>query len=252
MSNMKRSYLKITLILLLVTSILVAGLLYRNIQQKKKNKAHELSFTHTNTAAQTPIVFEEGKHYHRISAAITAEKSIQDFINEDPGKIQVIEFFNYGCFWCARLHPILISWAKTKPVNVVFYSVPIVFNKKWETLAKAYFMVKNLGKTDALDPEFFAAIHQKHIDLSDEKLLQEFFNKEGVPEKQFSALYQSFAINSELARAVALANAYRIALSPVIVVNAPSGSYLLTAKAAGAEEALKSVLNHLILEESKK
>lgn len=249
---MKRNYLKMALILLLVVSVLVTGLLYRNIQQKNKTKIHELSFAQTNTTPQTPIVFEEGKHYQRISRDITADKSIQDFIAENPGKIQVIEFFNYGCFWCARLHPILISWAKTKPVNVVFYSVPIVFNKKWETLAKAYFMVKNLGKTDTLDAEFFTAVHQKHIDLGDEKQLKEFFNKEGVSEKQFSALYQSFTVNSELARAVALANAYRIALSPVIVVNAPSGSYLLTAKAAGTEEAVKSVLNQLILEESKK
>lgn len=252
MKSIKKRYLRVSLILLLAAGILVAGLLYRNIQREKIAKAHvPLSATQTHTATM-PIVFEEGKHYHRISNEITENKSIQDFIHEDPDKIQVIEFFNYGCFWCARLHPILISWAKTKPVNVVFYSIPIVFNKKWETLGKAYFIVKNLGKTNTLDPEFFTAIHQNHIDLGDEKLLKEFFNKKGVSEKQFSELYQSFTVNSELARAVALANAYHIRLSPVIVVNAPSGSYLLTAKAAGSEEALKSVLNHVIVKESKK
>lgn len=251
MNSMKKISLRASLILLVVAGILVAGLLYRNIQSKKIAKTHvPLSATQTNTATM-PIVFEEGKHYHRISSAVTAHKSIQDFINEDPGKIQVIEFFNYGCFWCARLHPILNSWTKTKPVNVVFYSIPVVFNKKWETLGKAYFMVKSLGKTEALDPEFFTAIHQNHLDLGDEKHLKEFFNKKGVPEKEFLELYQSFTVNSALARAEALANAYHIALSPVIVVNAPSGSYLLTAKAAGTEEALKSVLNYVVVEESK-
>ncbi|HRA42688.1 MAG TPA: thiol:disulfide interchange protein DsbA/DsbL [Gammaproteobacteria bacterium] len=252
MKNMKKTYLKMSLILLVVAGMLATGLFYRKIQREKIAKAHvPLSATQTQTA-KMPIVFEEGKHYHRISDEITADKNIQDFINEDPGKIQVIEFFNYGCFWCGRLHPILISWAQTKPVNVVFYSIPVVFNKKWETLGKAYFMVKNLRKTDVLDSEFFTAIHKNHIDLGDEKLLKEFFNEKGVSEKQFSELYQSFSVNSELARAVALANAYHIRLSPVIVVNAPSGSYLLTAKAAGTEEALKAVLNHVILEESKK
>jgi thiol:disulfide interchange protein DsbA len=254
MRDMKKSYLKVGLILLLITSVLGADLLYRNIQHEKTAKIQELSSsTQTPPAVQAPIVFEEGKHYHRISTEITAHKSIQDFIAEDPGKIQVVEFFNYGCFWCSRLHPMLVSWAKKKPINVVFYSIPVVFNKKWETLAKAYFMVKNLGKTDTLDAEFFTAIHQNRIDLGDEKQLKEFFNKAGVSEKQFSELYQSFTVNSELARAVALGNDYQIAQSPLIIVNAPSGSYLLTAKAAGNEHALISVLNYvLLLEESKK
>jgi thiol:disulfide interchange protein DsbA len=252
MKSVKKIYLRVGLSLLVVAGILVAGFFYRSIQREKIAKAQvPLSVTQTHTTTM-PIVFEEGKHYHRISHELTAHKSIQEFISEDPGKIQVIEFFNYGCFWCSRLHPILISWAKTKPVKVVFYSIPVVFNKKWETLGKAYFIVKNLGKTEALDSEFFRSIHQNHIDLGDEKKLKEFFNEKGVSEKQFSELYQSFTVNSALARAVALADAYHIALSPVIVVNAPSGSYLLTAKAAGTEEGLKSVLNHVIAEESKK
>ena len=72
-----------------------------------------------------------------------------------------------------------------------------------------------------------------------------------VLQKQFSELYQSFTVNSELARAAALGNAYHIALSPVIVVNGPSGSFLLTAKAAGNEQALISVLNDVVAKESK-
>ncbi|HXH54686.1 MAG TPA: thiol:disulfide interchange protein DsbA/DsbL [Gammaproteobacteria bacterium] len=252
MKSVKKIYLRVSFILLAVAGILVSGYFYRYLQQEKIAKKQVLLTATPTHAPTTPIIFEEGKHYHRISHELTAHKSIQEFISEDPGKIQVIEFFNYGCFWCSRLHPILISWAKTKPVKVVFYSIPVVFNKKWETLAKAYFIVKNLGKTETLDSEFFRSIHQNHVDLGEEKKLKEFFNEKGVPEKQFSELYQSFTVNSSLARAVALANAYHIALSPVIVVNAPSGSYLLTAKAAGTEEALKSVLNYVIAEESKK
>lgn len=246
-SFMKKNHLSFVLIALLIAVLLVGGLFYRNFQKEKAAKTHvPLSIV------QTPIVFEEGKHYHRISTDVTANKNIQDFIAEDPGKIQVIEFFNYACFWCGRLHPILIEWAKKKPVNVVFYSIPLVFNKKWETLGKAYFMVKNLNRTETLDSEFFTAINRDHIDLGDEKQLKDFLQKKGVSEKQFSELYQSFAVNSALARAVVLANAYQIALSPVIVVNTSRGSYLLTAKAAGSEEGLKSVLNQVILEASKK
>ena len=252
MTNLKKRCLKLSLILGVIAFMLLTGFFYKKHQGEKVAKAQLPLLGRQIPQASRPIVFEEGKHYHRISTEITAHKNIQDFIKEDYGKIQVIEFFNYGCFWCSRLHPILRSWARTKPINVVFYSIPVIFNEKWEILGKAYFIVKNLGKTDTLDAEFFTAIHQNHLDLGDEKHLKEFFNKKGVPEKEFSELYQSFTVNSALARAEALANAYHIALSPVIVVNAPSGSYLLTAKAAGTEEALKSVLNYLISEESKK
>lgn len=247
---MKKRFFIVGVVFLVVAGLLSGVFFYKKAVQKKAALAEALELSKQKNAS-TQIIFEEGKHYHRISTEFTSNKTIQDFIKEDPGKIQVVEFFNYGCFWCSRLHPLLTSWAKKKPINVVFYSVPVVFNKQWETLGKAFFMVKNLGRSDSLDSTFFTAIHQNHINLSDEKQLKEFFNKQGVSEKQFSELYQSFAVNSELARAVALANAYHIAQSPVIAVNTPAGSFLLTAKAAGGEQALIAVLNHVVLDESK-
>jgi thiol:disulfide interchange protein DsbA len=246
---MKKRFLISGFIVLLLVVLVTSMLVYRNLSAKKALAAEQSLALAAQT--QVPTVFEEGMHYRRISKEITANKNIQDFIAEDPHKIQVIEFFNYGCFWCSRLHPILTAWTKKKPVNVVFYSVPVVFNKHWEALGKAFFMVKSLGKNDSLDPVFFQEIHQHHVDLSDEKLLKAFFKKQGISEQQFSDLFESFAVNSELVRAIALANAYQISLSPVIIINAPSGSYLLTAKDAGNEQALMALLNQLISEESK-
>ncbi len=227
--------------------IISSVLLYKKSEEKKAEAALSAQLK----AAQAPVDFEEGIHYQRISKEITDNKTIQSFMAENPGKIQVIEFFNYGCFWCSRLHPILADWAKKKPVNVVFYSVPVVFSKQWEVLGKAFYMAKSLGKEPRFDADIFAEIHQNQVNLSDENLLKDFFKKQGVSEKQFSELYQSFTVNSELARAAALGNAYHIALSPVIVVNGPSGSFLLTAKAAGNEQALIAVLNVVVAKESK-
>lgn len=246
-NSRKKKYL---IVLLIVAIFVSGGLLYKNSVEKKAALA-EAALAEQAKAAQVPVNFEEGKHYHRISKEITENKTVQSFIAENPGKIQVVEFFNYGCFWCSRLHPLLADWAKKKPVNVVFYSVPVVFNKQWEVLGKAFYMAKSLGKESRFDADIFGEIHQNHINLGDEALLKDFFKKQGVSEKQFSELYQSFTVNSELARAAALGNAYHIALSPVIVVNGPSGSFLLTAKAAGNEQALISVLNDVVAKESK-
>lgn len=194
---------------------------------------------------------EEGKHYQRYPAKIVTESTVQNLIAESPGKIQVIEFFNYGCFWCQRLHPMVNEWLKKKPENVAFYRFPVVFQKNWEVLAKAYFVTKHLGKNDSLDAEFFTALNEKHIDLSDENLLQAFFVKHGVPKEKFLELYGSFGVNQELAKSQEISNAYQIVLSPVIVVNAPSGSYLLNSTFAGSEQGLFTVLDYLITQESK-
>ena len=207
---------------------------------------------HSEEMLQKPAGFEQGKQYRKIELKILEDKNVQQFIAQDPKKIQVIEFFNYGCFWCSHLHPVINNWVKQKPSNVVFYRFPLVFNKHWETFAKAYYVIKELNANEKLDEAFFTSLHQNHVDLSNEKILQNFFVEHGIPGKKFSELYNSFTINTELTKAKDLANAYQISVSPVIILNAPSGSYLLTAAMAGSEQGLIDVLNYLISIESKK
>lgn len=192
----------------------------------------------------------ENKQYHQLSASVTTQPIIQAFIARDPKKIQVIEFFNYGCYWCSRLHPLVNRWLTKKPANVVFYRFPIVFHKSWEPLAKAYYVVKLLGKSKELDTEFFNAIFQKHLNLSDEKLLKVFFLQHGVPEKTFLDLYNSFLVNNEATQGNNLSNAYQIVHSPSLVVNGLSGSYVLTSETAGGEEAIFKALDALLAKES--
>ena len=45
------------------------------------------------------------------------------------GKIEVIEFFWYGCPHCYSLEPFVNSWAKSVPKDVVFKRVPAVPNE---------------------------------------------------------------------------------------------------------------------------
>lgn len=196
-------------------------------------------------------VIEEGKHYRKIGPTVLLNKNVQELIAQDPGKIQVIEFFSYACFWCQRLHPIVNAWVEKMPSNVAFHRYPLQFHKQWVPLAKAYYVVKALGRSHELDPVFFKAIHETHINLPDEKLLQTFFAEHGVPEKQFLELYGSFTLNQEVAKANELGNAYEIAESPVLIVNGPSGSYIFSARMVGSEQGVIKVLEFLIEREAK-
>ena len=43
-------------------------------------------------------------------------------------KIEVLEFFFYGCSHCYTLHPFLESWEKKKSKDVEFVLVPTIFS----------------------------------------------------------------------------------------------------------------------------
>lgn len=194
--------------------------------------------------------FQEGKHYQKLSAKITTTPVIQALVAEDTNKIQVIEFFNYACFWCRKLHPELDTWHDKEPPNVAFRRYPIVFGKGWEVLAKAYYVVEMLQKNRLLDKEFFKAVHEDSIDLTQEKLLQAFFEKQGIPEQKFKEIYESFAVARKLTYSNEVGNAYQIVASPAVIINSPSGSYLITPNMAGDQGVLK-VMDYLIARETK-
>jgi len=199
----------------------------------------------------TPMELVEGKHYQRLKADRVSDPHIQSFLAENPKTVQVIEFFNYGCAACKWYHPIVGAWAVKQSATVAFVRVPVIFNKKWETLAKAYFVTNALSKNDILDTKIFEVIHDRHTDLSDETLLKKFFAEQGVSEKSFSDLFYSFDMNSKLTKATTLANAYQVTLSPVFIVNGPTGSYWITPKMASTQAELIQIIDQLVARESK-
>ena len=50
-------------------------------------------------------------------------------------KIEVLEFFFYGCSHCFHLHPLLSAWEKTMPKDVELTFVPTIFRDSWEPMA---------------------------------------------------------------------------------------------------------------------
>jgi len=195
---------------------------------------------------QTLTHIEEGKHYQRIPAKISQDPRIQGFIAQDPGKVQVIEFFSYGCYGCQQLHPSLNQWLTTKPNNVVFYRMPVVFHPGWDQLAKIFYATQALGLSKKLDTEFFTAINQNHVDLSKDAILEDFVKVRGVDPKTFMDALHSFSVNRQYTRDQDLSNLYQIILSPVVVVNTPTGSFLASVPMVGNTENFIKVLNHII------
>jgi thiol:disulfide interchange protein DsbA len=75
---------------------------------------------------------------------------------ESNGKIEVVEFFSWGCPHCYEFYPMLSRWLGTLPKDASFKRVPVgLGHPEWEALAKAYYALQATGDVDRLDSKIF-------------------------------------------------------------------------------------------------
>ena len=163
--------------------------------------------------------------------------------------VEVIEFFNYACSHCYDFEPLLKSWIKTRPKDVEFRYVPVVFNERMLPLAKTYYALEEMGLLDKLHDSVYEAIHEKHVNLADRAVMIQWIAEQGVDAKKFEATYDSFSVDSKAQRAGQLTRSYRISATPYVAVagkyqTAPS----LTLRADGNVDPRRffQVLNDLV------
>ena len=147
---------------------------------------------------------------------------------EDAGKIEVLEFFSYGCPHCADFNPLLSSWVAKQQGDVVIRKVPITFGRPaWATIAKLYYTLEVTGDLHRLESEVFKAIHVERQNLFEEKALTEWAVKKGVDAKKFAETFNSFGVMSKVKRGDQMAQAYKIQGVPALAVE---GKYLVGGK----------------------
>jgi thiol:disulfide interchange protein DsbA len=183
--------------------------------------------------AQAQLV--EGQHYQRL-------KNPQPV---DSGKkIEVLEFFSYGCPHCRDLDPELVAWKKTLPPDVDFKRVPVDFGREpWRNMGKAYYTLEALEVEDKLTPEFFAALHDKRVPLHEPKAFLDWVASKGVDRKKAEDTFNSFGVNSKMNRALALAKNYSVQSVPVVYVD---GKFQVSSDKVGSHAMMPGAINQLI------
>lgn len=141
-------------------------------------------------------------------------------LESDAGaKIDVTEFFWYGCSHCHDLEPILDKWSKKMPGDVAVRRVPAVFHERWAPGAKLFYTLESLGQLPRLHREVFNAIHVQRLSLNEEKVLFDWIEKNGIDRKKFQETYGSFAVQTKVGRAQQLTRASGIEGVPAIIVD---------------------------------
>lgn len=166
---------------------------------------------------------------------------------QETDKVEVIEFFWYGCPHCYSFEPFLKDWAKNFPANVLLIRQPAIFDSSWEPGARAYFVAEALGVTDQVHDAIFDAIQKERKPLDTEEQLAEFFAEHGVDRQDFHQAYNSFIVTTRLRQAESKPADYGVTGVPAIVIN---GKYRSNGTLAKTFPGLISVMNALIKKES--
>lgn len=158
------------------------------------------------------------------------------------GKVEVIEFFWYGCPHCYDFEPELSSWVKRQPKDVVFKRVPVAFRDDFMPHSQLFYALEAMGKGDALNEKVMYAMHKENKRLLTEPEIADWVASQGIDRNTFLATYRSFAVISKARAAKQMAEAYRIDGVPTIVMQ---GKYVTSPSIAGTKAKAILVMDYL-------
>jgi thiol:disulfide interchange protein DsbA len=159
---------------------------------------------------------KEGTEYRKIDPAQHTES---------PAKIEVLEFFSYGCPHCSEFYPLVTPWAAKLPQDVVFKRVAAGLGRTaWTNLAKTYYALVTTGDMTRVDAQLFHAIHEEHAPLFDEKAISQWVSQHGVDAAKFNIAFESFGVNTKANQADDMVENYKVDGVPTLTVD---GKYVV-------------------------
>jgi len=168
----------------------------------------------------------EGKQYFKLGQALPTT----------PGKIEVLEFFWYGCPHCYAFDPTLEAWVKQLPADVAFRRLHVGFRANIKPHQKLFFALEAMGKEAEVHSAVFAAFQRDMPE--DDKAVIALAARLGLDAAKFTAAYNSFGVQTKCAQASRLSEDFRIDGVPALGI---AGRYLTSPAIAGTRGAGEQV-----------
>ena len=178
----------------------------------------------------------EGRHYVRLGQPVP--------ISAAPGKLEVIDFFWYGCPHCAAFEPLFESWTRRLPDDVVYRRVPVAFRAEpYGSHQRLFYALESMGLVEKLHKKVFYAIHVQHKRLDSLAEMQAFMTANGVDANQFAEAFNSFGVQVKQKQATQLAEAYRIDGVPAMGIQ---GRFYTSKALTGDDDRMLAVIDFLL------
>ncbi|AOI71650.1 thiol:disulfide interchange protein [Burkholderia ubonensis] len=164
-------------------------------------------------------------------------------VSAPAGKVEVIEFFWYGCPHCYEFEPTVEAWVKKQGDKIDFKRIPVAFRDDFVPHSKLFYTVSALGISEKVTPAIFNAIHKQKNYLLTPQAQADFLASQGVDKKKFMDAYNSFSVQGQVKQSAELLKSYNIDGVPTIVVQ---GKYKTGPAYTNSLEGTAQVLDYLV------
>lgn len=158
-------------------------------------------------------------------------------------KVEVIEFFWYGCPHCYQLEPAISKWLAKPPKDTVFKRIPAIPSDAWAQVATMYYTFEAMGSIDRMHMKVFEALHKERLRLDQKTVREAWLAKHGIDVTKYLEVEKSFTVVTNVQRARQLTRAYRVDSVPRLVVG---GRYATSPEQAGGTDAVFTVVDEAI------
>lgn len=158
-------------------------------------------------------------------------------------KIEVIDFFWYGCPYCYQLLPLFAEWEKTKPADVAVRRIPAILRQEWVPDAHLYYTLEVLDAADRLHAKVFDAIHRDRMQAADMEAWGKWAAANGIERAKWDAAYNAREVRDRVVRAVDLGRDYDVRGTPVVIVD---GRYQTGSGQAGSVKNVMATVDGLV------
>ena len=191
----------------------------------------------SNTAAAER--FREGDDYLRLETRIDTGLA--------NGRVQVLEFFWYGCVHCYYLDAHLNKWLGRQSDRVAFRRIPSVMQKSWLVHAQAFYAGHRLGVHEEIHTPLFEALHDRQLPLNEMGGLADFMAiKADLDPVAIEDQMLNMLTRAAVLEGVQLQKQYEVSGVPTLIVN---GKYVVNGRLAKGFSRMVKILDYLVAKE---
>ena len=162
---------------------------------------------------------------------------------ETGDRIEVIDFFWYGCPYCNELQPALEDWSKRKPADVTLRRIPAILKDNWAPHARIYYTLELLGEAERLHARVYHSYHIEELHMSRPEVMEQWAVRNGIDRRRWLDAYYSPEVDAQVARAFQATKRYDVQGTPSVVVD---GRYLTSSSMTPSVRGLIPVIEDLI------
>jgi protein dithiol oxidoreductase (disulfide-forming) len=182
-----------------------------------------------------------------VQAQLTSGREYQELSppqpTSTPDRVEVIEFFYYGCPVCYESQPHIARWLNRVGPGIVMQRVPAAFTESSDSFARTFYTLGAMNQIARLHWPLYDNHHFDGKQLNEEKNIVEWVSGNGVDRQRFTELWHSDEVKERVAAAKKALETYGVKGVPTFVID---GKYVTSARMAGSVPQMMKVVESLV------